>query len=79
MDSLQANKILRDDGRVLIYDLLDIEQDFRSVLYGELLPRHSRMGVKMDEIYGVIERNQFEIIDEATRRGLLFMTLGKKR
>jgi len=36
------------------------------------------MGVKMDEIYGVIERNQFEIIDEATRRGLLFMTLGKK-
>ena len=75
----EANKILRDDGRVLIYDLLDIEQDFRSVLYGEILPRHSRMGVKMDEIYGVIERNQFEIIDEATRRGLLLMTLGKKR
>jgi hypothetical protein len=74
----EANKMLKDDGRVFICDLLDIEQDFRSVLYGDILPRHSRMGVKLDEIYGVIERNQFEIIDEATQKGLLYMTLGKK-
>jgi DNA-binding PadR family transcriptional regulator len=71
----EARRIISEGGRALIFDLLDRGDDFRSELYGSVLPDHSGMGVKIDELRKQIELNDLEVSEEFTERGLIFMVL----
>ena len=71
----EAKRVIADGGRVVIFDLLDREDDFRSDFYGGVLPGHSKMGVRLDELYEMIEENEFRISREVEQKGLLLMTL----
>jgi hypothetical protein len=73
----EAKRIIGVEGRIAVFDLLDSGNDFRSDLYGSVLPRHSRMGVIMDELHAVIAENGLKIMEEKIQRGLIFMFLGK--
>jgi DNA-binding PadR family transcriptional regulator len=71
----EARRIIGEGGRVLIFDLLDRGDDFRSDLYGSVLPDHSGMGVKIDVLRKQIELNDLEVSEEFTERGLIIMVL----
>jgi len=71
----EARRVISGGGRVLIFDLLDRGDDFRSELYGSVLPGHSGMGVKIDELRKQIELNDLEVSEEFTERGLIIMVL----
>ncbi len=73
----EAKRIIGDEGRIAILDILDNGGDFRSDLYGSVLPRHSKMGVKRDELYGAIAENGLSVMRETAQKGLIFMLLGK--
>ena len=71
----EARRIIGEGGSVLIFDLLDSGDDFRSELYGSVLPDHTGMGVKIDELRKQIELNDLEVSEEFTERGLIIMVL----
>jgi PadR family transcriptional regulator PadR len=73
----EAKRIIGVEGRIAVFDLLDSGNDFRSDLYGSVLPRHSRMGVIKDELHAAIAENGLKIMEEKIQRGLVFMFLGK--
>jgi PadR family transcriptional regulator PadR len=73
----EAKRIIGVEGRIAVFDLLDSGNDFRSDLYGSVLPRHSRMGVIMDELHAAIAENGLNIKEERIQKGLIFMFLGK--
>lgn len=73
----EAKRMIGVEGRIAVFDLLDSGNDFRSDLYGSVLPRHSRMGVIMDELHAVIAENGLNIKEERIQKGLIFMFLGK--
>jgi PadR family transcriptional regulator PadR len=73
----EAKRMIGVEGRIAVFDLLDSGNDFRSDLYGSVLPRHSRMGVIMDELHAVIAENGLNVKEERIQKGLIFMFLGK--
>lgn len=74
----EAKRIIGEKGKIAVFDILDSGGDFRSDLYGGVLPRHSKMGVKKDEIYGAITENELVIKKEVIQKGLILMILGKR-
>ena len=73
----EAKRIVGGKGKIAVFDILDSGGDFRSDLYGSVLPRHSKMGVSKDEMYEAIVENGLVIEKEITQKGLIFMILGK--
>jgi len=74
----EAKRIIGEGGRIAVFDILDSGGDFRSDLYGSVLPRHSKMGVKRDELYEAIAENGLAVKREIAQKGLIFMVLGKE-
>jgi hypothetical protein len=73
----EAKRIIGEEGRIVVFDMLDSGGDFRSDLYGSVLPRHSKMGVVKDELYEAIAGNGLVIQREMIQKGLIFVVLGK--
>jgi PadR family transcriptional regulator PadR len=69
----EAKRIVRDSGKVVIFDLLDMGQDFRNDFYSGILPDHSRVGVKVSELISSLERNGLKMTRENIDRGLVYM------
>lgn len=73
----EAKRIIGYEGRIVVFDVLDSGGDFRSDLYGNVLPKHSKMGVKRDELYEAVAENGLTVKSEMIQKGLLFIVLKK--
>jgi DNA-binding PadR family transcriptional regulator len=69
----EAKRIVRDSGEVVIFDLLDMGQDFRNDFYSGILPDHSRVGVEVGELISSLERNGLKVTRENIDRGLVYI------
>ena len=69
----ESRRIVRENGRVIVFDLLDLGMDFRNEFYGNVLPGHSSVGVDIDVLRSSLKENGLRVIQEKAEKGLVYI------
>ncbi|NHI94222.1 MAG: hypothetical protein EAX96_17150 [Candidatus Lokiarchaeota archaeon] len=73
----EMKRILKPNGKGIIIDVQGLNGHIIETMLLELIPRHSKIGINLNELFPMLDEYNLEIINQKEEKGVIFIIIKK--